>query len=94
MNTWEKMIIPGRSLKKYRPVVYLLVLIGIVWLFRRVIIQLLLTVCLISFIGFILYKAISYVLNFSFFILYLALCTIALVFAIGGGLWLLNLMGQ
>ncbi|MGG4263786.1 hypothetical protein [Peribacillus simplex] len=93
MNTGEKMIVPGRSLKKYRPVVYLLALIGVIWICRHIIIQLLLTICLIICIGFILYKATSYILKFGFFIIYLGLCTVALVLAIGGGLWLLNLIG-
>ncbi|MBT2606712.1 hypothetical protein J7E55_27530 [Bacillus sp. ISL-53] len=93
MNAGEKMIVPGRSLKKYRPVLYLLGLIGVIWICRHIIIQLLLTICLILCIGFILYKAISYILTFGIFIIYMGLCTVALIVAIGGGLWLINLIG-
>ncbi|WMX58511.1 hypothetical protein [Peribacillus sp. R9-11] len=93
MNAGEKMVTPDKSYKKYRPVLYLFVLFGILVFFRHVILQLFLTVFLIACLGFILYKTIPFILNFGFFLLYLALSTVALVFAIGGGVWVLNLMG-
>ncbi|MFB7304573.1 hypothetical protein [Heyndrickxia sporothermodurans] len=91
MNEGEK-VVHGIDLKKYRPIIYLLVLTCALVIFRHVLLQFLLTIFLIGCIGFILFKAIKYIFKFGFFVLNLSLSIIALVLAAGGILWLLNLL--
>lgn len=78
--------------KKYRPMIYFLIIIGALIAFKNVILQLLLITFTVLCIGFLLFKGITYMLKIGYFLVRGILCSFAFIFTMGGILWVLNLL--
>lgn len=80
------------SYKKYGSIIFVLGLLGIIIAFAKVMLQMLLVMFLIMCIGFILFKAITYIFKFGYILFRGILCIFAFILALGGFLWILNLL--
>lgn len=81
--------------KKIRPIIYILgapLIIGsvVVWL-KELLLGIILALFLIICACFVAFKTIKYMVKFGFLVVKLGLSILAMIFALGGGLFILNL---